>query len=147
MHFTKTDYKMFDLAHRAAEQSDFGPFKLGAVIAYKGQVISTGFNQRKSHPMQKKYNRKYRHFKKGKKGPTDSLHAEMDSILNIPRSVMYNIDITKCHIYIYRICKGKPLGYGDAFCCEACRHALMDLGIKHVYYTTDHGFSYTRLEG
>lgn len=146
MHFSKTDYKMFDLAHRMAEKSDFVPFHLGAVITYKGQVISRGWNKNKSHPMQCRYNDRYRKFKKGKSGPTHAIHAEMDALANIPKAVMNNIDPSKCHIYIYRICKGKPLGFGNAMCCNACRHALLDLGITKVYYTTDYGYGFIDLE-
>lgn len=146
MYFSKFDFKMFEMAYRVAEQSDFHPFHLGCVITYKGKVISTGYNQNKSHPTQKKYNKRYRHFKKGKRDATHSLHAELAALVNIPKCVQNNIDMSKCHVYIYRICSGKPLGFGNAFCCNACRHALIDAGVRHIYYTTDYGFSYTELE-
>lgn len=56
--FTKHDMKMFDLARKAALESTYEPFKLGTVMSYKGKVLATGHNSRKTNPLQKKYNRK-----------------------------------------------------------------------------------------
>ena len=52
--FSKHDMKMFDLARKAALESTYEPFKLGAVISYKGRVLATGHNSRKTNPLQKK---------------------------------------------------------------------------------------------
>lgn len=136
--FTKKDYKFFDMARRVAEQSDFADFHLGAVLVYQGRVISTGCNSNKTHPLQKKYN-KYRHFKKSKKPIKNSLHSEIQALINVPKCVENNIDYTRCKIYIYRISPGKRYGMGIARPCAACRKALQDKGIKHIYYTGDDG--------
>ena len=48
-------------------------------------------------------------------------------------------------VYVYRICKGKPLGHGMARPCKACRNALRDMGINHLYYTGEDSFIYERL--
>ena len=74
MSFSKRDFAMFDSARRAAENSTFEGFHLGCVMAYKGRIISSGWNSKKTHPVQKKYNRKYRKFNKSQKPIVDSLH-------------------------------------------------------------------------
>ena len=51
--FSKHDMKMFDLARKAALESTYEPFKLGAVISYKGRVLATGHNSRKTNPCRK----------------------------------------------------------------------------------------------
>ena len=60
--FSKHDMKMFDLARKTALESTYEAFKLGTVMSYKGKVLATGHNSRKTNPLQKKYNRKYRTF-------------------------------------------------------------------------------------
>lgn len=142
--FSKSDYKYFDLARREAMNSTYNGFKLGAVIVYKGHVISRGHNSNKTNPMQKKYNQKYRTFRRGEKPVNHSLHAEMDSIINIPKCIDVNMDYAKAKIYIYRISPGKRLGLGLASPCPACRHALRDKGFRDIYYTTDDGFAHER---
>ena len=110
---------MFDLARRAAENSTFEGFHLGCVIVYKGRVISSGCNSKKTHPVQKRYNRKYRKFNKSQKPIVDSLQVK---------------------VYTYRICPGKRLKMGSSRPCQACMNALLDKGIRQIYYTTDDGF-------
>lgn len=144
-HLTKRDYEYFDMARKIAQESTFDNFHLGAVIVYKGRVISTGCNSHKSHPMQKKYNKKYRHFNRSSKMINDSIHAEMSCLVNIPKCVDLNLDYSKCKVYIYRISPGKRLQVGLARPCEACMNALRDKGIRKIYYTTDGGFAMEEL--
>lgn len=141
---TKKDYKFFEMARKVAQESDFKNFHLGAVIVYKGRVIATGHNSNKTHPKQKKYN-KYRHFNESHKPVHNSKHAELDALVSIPKCVENNIDYTQCKIYIYRISPGKRLGQGLSSPCAGCRKALMDKGIRHLYYTTDDGFAHEEL--
>nr|DAF87297.1 MAG TPA: nucleoside deaminase [Siphoviridae sp. ctnPP24]DAG95825.1 MAG TPA: nucleoside deaminase [Herelleviridae sp.] len=143
--FSKHDMKMFDLARKAALESTYEPFKLGAVISYKGRVLATGHNSRKTNPLQKKYNRKYRTFRYNGKPIHDYLHAEMDCLLNIPKCIDININYSKANIYIYRISPGKPLLMGRSFPCAACLNALRDKGIRHIYYTDDNGLAFQEL--
>ena len=139
-HLTKKDYKFFEMARKVAENSTYKQFHIGAIIVYKGNVVSTGYNSRKTHPIQKKYNRKYRYFNDSDKPIEDMLHAEISSLVNIPYCVDQNIDYSQAKIYIYRICPGKRLKMGLCRPCPACFAALRDKGFKKVYYTTDDGF-------
>ncbi|HAU85762.1 MAG TPA: hypothetical protein DCW90_09740 [Lachnospiraceae bacterium] len=143
-HLTKKDYKFFDMARKVAQESDFKNFHLGAVLVYKGRVISTGYNTNRTHPKQKKYN-KYRHFNSSNKPVKNSLHAEMACIVNIPKCVENNIDFTQCKLYIYRISPGKHLQVGLSRPCPACRQAILDKGIRHLYYTGDGSFIHEEL--
>lgn len=145
--FSKNDYRFFEMAKEIAEQSPCVRFKLGAVVVSShGYVISTGYNSNKTHPLQRYYNKKYRTFKySGGKPIYDLIHAEMQALISIPKCVDLNLDYSKVKIYIYRICPGKRLGFGNSFPCPACRHALMDRGIRNIYYTTDTGYAYQKL--
>lgn len=141
---TKSDYKFFEMARKEAEKSDFDGFKLGCVIVHKKHVIGRGHNSNKTNTKQKKYNR-YRNFNKGSRPIKHSVHAEIDSLNSVPYSVANSINWSNVKVYIYRISPGKPLGHGLSSPCAACRAAMRDLDIRHLYYTTDNGFAYEEM--
>lgn len=143
--FSKSDYKYFDLARRAAEEATYEPFRLGCVMVYKGHVISTGSNSHKTHPVQERYNKKYRNFKYNGQMIKNSLHSEIDALTKIPYPLDQQIDYSKVKVYVYRLAPGLPLKCGCARPCASCMAALKDKGIQHIYYTTDSGFSYERI--
>ena len=126
---TKREKKYFLLAKSVSDLSDYGRIKIGAVIVHKKEIISVGYNQRKSHPLQKHLN-VYRfdeddnckHF----------LHAELSAILN-----SRNADLSGASIYVYRANKE---GIQNCRPCEACMQAIKEKGIKTVYYTTKYGY-------
>lgn len=147
MKFSKFELKMFNAAHCEAEKSDFKQFNIGCVITYKGHIIGRGHNQNKTHPMQKKYNRKYRKLHNSSHAfIQDSIHAEMDAINSIPYTTGIETDFSKAKLFVYRISPGKRLGYGKAKPCAACMEAIRKLGIKKIYYTDEDGFNYLQLE-
>ena len=147
MEFSNYDLKMFEQARIEAERSDFKPFKLGCVITYKGHIIGRGHNSVKSNPLQKKYNRKYRHFNcvRGEY-IRDSIHAEIAALSSVPYAVGKDINWAKVNLYVFRLCPGKKRGYGNARPCPACMGAIRDFGIKNVFFSDEDGFSYLRLE-
>lgn len=145
--FTNFDLRMFNHARMEAKKGENQRFNVGCVVAYKGHIIGRGHNSNKSHPMQKKYNRKYRSFNNNNGAfINDTIHAEVSALMNIPYVIGKDVDFSKCKIYVYRICNGKPLGYGNARPCQACLHMIKDVGIRHVFYTDDMGLSYLRLD-
>lgn len=146
-HFTKNDYKYFDMARRIAMTSEFKSFKLGCVIVYKNRVISTGVNSNKTHPIQKKYNKKYRKFNEdGRKPIKSSLHAEIQAIISVPKCVEENLDWSDAKVYVYRYAKGLPFHQGNSCSCPACRALMRDKGIRHLYYSGDgNSFVYEKL--
>lgn len=129
-------FRYFMLARNASKFSDFKKAQLGAVIVYKGKILSVGYNTNKESPLQKSYNR-YRGF------DTDSCkntnHAEMMAIKNV---LGLDINWSKAAIFVYREKKNGELGLARP--CKACMKALEDLGIRDVYYTKNGGFSYER---
>lgn len=146
MSINNFDRRMFHYAYLEAIKSDYKRFNIGCVIAYKHSIIGKGHNSNRSDPMQKQYNRKYRTFNHISGSYIhDSLHAEMSAIKSIPYTVGIQIDWSKVKVYVYRICHGKRLGYGNAKPCSACTAALRDLNIRHVYFTDDDGYSYIEL--
>ena len=143
--FSKSDYKYFDLARKAAMNSTYDGFKLGSVLVYQGRVISTGHNSDKTHPMQAYYNKKYRKFRYSGTMIKHSLHSEIACLVNIPKCIDVNIDYSRASLYIYRIAPGLRLGQGMSRPCAGCMAALRDKGIRDIYYTTDDGFAHERL--
>lgn len=135
----KSDYKYFGKAECAANASDFPKTHVGCVAVYQGRIIGIGHNTNKTHPKQDYYNcfrqnNNERYF-------VPKLHAEIDC-LNSIRNL--DINFPKVKLYIYRTRHDQP--YGMARPCKSCMAAIRDLGIKHIYYTTDSGFGYEKLD-
>lgn len=141
---TKKDYKNFEYAKNEANKSDFHCSHTGCVVVYKNSIVGKGHNTSKTHPIQKRYNRKYRDFNPG--NIIDALHAEMMALLSIDIAVSLSIDWSKVKIYVYRISPGKELGFGLARPCPACMAALKDFGVQNIYYTTDDGYAYEKIK-
>ena len=131
------DYRYFYKARQIANISDYNKIHVGCVAVYHGQIIGIGCNTNKTHPAQKFYNR-YRE-------PSDTmlpkLHAEISCINQIKQ---LDINFSKVKLYIYRIRKDQPFGLSRP--CPSCMAAIKDLGIKDIYYTTNDGYAYERIE-
>lgn len=114
---------------------------VGCVAIYQNAVIGVGCNSNKTHPRQKKYNR-YRNLTKTLIDPVPKIHAEIMCINSIKG---VDIDFSKVYLYIYRMRNDKPFGMGRP--CPACMNAIIDMGIRRVYYTTDVGYAAEDLKG
>ena len=132
---TKSDMNYFKKASKIAEVSDFDKINIGCIAVYQGQVIGVGFNTNKTHPIQKKYNR----YRNGEDF-IPKLHAEINCLNSIRH---LDINFTKVKLYIYR--KRKTAKYGMCRPCPSCMAAIKDLGIKNIYYTTNDGYVYERI--
>lgn len=132
-----SDFHYFNKARQIAAMSDYYKEHVGCVAVYHGQVISIGCNSNKTHPMQKHYN-KYRE-KSDMLIP--KLHAEINCISQLKH---LDINFSKVKLYIYRIRKDQP--YGMARPCSSCMAAIKDLGIRDIYYTTNDGFAYEKID-
>ncbi len=135
--------KFFAKAKLMCKISDFPRNKVGAVIVHKNKIISVGFNQQKSNPIQKEYNLhrvgkdRYYDVEKGH----NSLHAETSAILSAQK---LNINLSECSIFVYRQKKSGCQGLSKP--CKACQKLLKDNGIRDWYYTLDDGWRYERKE-
>ena len=130
---TQKDYRFFEAAKKAAGDSDF-KVHVGAVACYKGKVIASASSSSKTHPMQQAYN-KYRGSFKQAGLCLPKVHAEIKLASKLKKMDVQMKDVS---IYVYRTCKSRA--FGIARPCAACRMALMELGIKRFYYTTDDGY-------
>ena len=109
--------------------------RLAALITYKGRVLAVGTNRKKSHPFQSKYR---------KNDNAIYLHAETDAI---KKALREKDDLSKCILYIARARGSEKYGFnpGKASPCIGCMRAIVDFGIKNVYYTTNETGAYERL--
>lgn len=123
--------KVIDLLCRVAE--DMQPVanaRVAAALMHKGNVVSIGVNQYKTHPLQKKFS-----------ANPDSLylHAEIHAISNaLKRYDAY--ELSKMTLYISRIKRGMregPFVCGLARPCDGCSSAIKAFGINKVFYTND----------
>lgn len=137
----KRDYRFFELARQQASQSKFDRFHVGCVIVYKGHIIGRGANADKTHPLQKKYNKKRNFNHGGTKPIKHSVHAEIAALSSIPYPIQDNIDWSKVKVYTFRIAPGKSLGQGCSRPCDGCLAAIRDKGIRKIYYSTDDGYA------
>ena len=115
------------MAHEYEPNVDF---RLCAVIVRGGNILSVGFNQRKTNAFVEHYTDKVRG---GGREYCLSTHAEQQSILNVRKK----IDLTGCAIYVARIRPPESnhghLGLSRP--CFICQQVLLSYGIKKAYYT------------
>lgn len=108
------------LAVKLAEQNQ-NKFKLGAVLAKGGRVISTGINLNRTHPLAQRYSKK-----------PIGYHAELAACLR-------GREMTQgCTIYICRVLK-KDGKLAMAKPCPCCTQILQLFGVDRIYYTAKDG--------
>ena len=128
-----------NLAHNACYYSDFMKARLGAVLIYKGKVMSVGWNSTKTSPLQKSLN-KFRHYELDCGAAHHTLHAEVACLI---KAKDLNIDWGRASIFVYRIKKdGSP---GMARPCKGCQALIKSMGIKNIYFSTENGWGYERI--
>lgn len=128
------DQKYFDVARAVATLSTWSELprqQTGAVLVLRNEIIATGYNRAKSHPMQKFYAMLV--------DRPDAIyaHAEISAMAKIRN----HPDRHLCKLYVYR---ETTHGFAMARPCEICSLAIKDFRIQHVYYTTNAGLAYER---
>lgn len=131
--------RYFQKARQAAEISDYKRTHVGCIAVYQGNIIGIACNTNKTHPMQKYYNRYRYHPQTSYFYP--KLHAEINCISSIRH---LDINFSKVKLYVYRTRCDQE--YGIARPCPSCMAAIKDLGIRHIYYTTNDGYAYEEVE-
>ena len=124
----------FDKAKYVSFLSDFKQVHIGCIAVYKKHIIGNGYNTNKTNPIQMYYN-KYRNFEWSCNSQS-KLHAEMSCILSIKN---LDIDFSKVKLFIYREDKNGHIALSRP--CQACMHAIKDLGIREISYTTYDGYA------
>lgn len=132
----RSDYRFFGKARQVAFVSDFNRVHIGCVAVYQGKIIGIACNTNKTHPQQAKYNRLRSNI-----WLKHSVHAEI-ACLNQIRHL--DIKWSKVKLYIFRAMKDGS--YGMCKPCPACMAAIKDVGIRNIYYTTDDGYVYEKIE-
>ena len=130
----------FNLARNACHYSDFMKARLGAVLIYKGKVMSVGWNSTKTSPLQKDLNR-LREFEVDCSEAHHTLHAEV-ACLTKARDL--DIDWSRASIFVYRIKKDDSPGL--SYPCKGCMSLIKSMGIKNIYFSTENGFGYEWME-
>ena len=129
-----------NLARNACLYSDFMKARLGAVLIYKGKVMSVGWNSTKTSPLQKSLN-KFRHYELDCGMAHHTLHAEV-SCLTKARDL--DIDWGRASLFICRIKKDGSRALSRP--CVGCQALIKSMGIKNIYYTTnDNGWCFERM--
>lgn len=107
--------------------------RLVAAVVYKNQIISYGFNSKKSHPF-------VIPFQKNK--DAIYLHAETDAIKNALKMVSVE-QLSKCDLYVIRAKQTSPTNktmvYGISKPCNGCSKCINTFGLRSVIYSTDVG--------
>ena len=132
--------KYFEMTKRVAMNSEFNRVHVGCIAIYKGKMIGSGFNSEKTHPMQYHYNRYRLNDNVISTNLLPKIHAEIMCISSIKNQ---DIDFKKVKLFIYKIRNDQP--FGNARPCPACMNAIMDMGIRNIYYTTDVGYAHEYL--
>jgi deoxycytidylate deaminase len=119
------DQKFVNFAAKLAEDVEpWAGVRIAAVLACRGEILSFGYNDNKSHPFQAKF---------GKNEHAIYWHAETRCIANalkrnyrslLPKSTMYIVRITSRKLPVL----SRP--------CEGCDKAIRAHKIKRVLYST-----------
>ena len=129
----------FSLAHNACYYSDFMKARLGAVLIYKGKVMSVGWNSNKTSPLQRELNR-YRGYDVDSSIAHNTLHAE---VACLTKAKDLDIDWGRASIFVYRIKKNGSAGL--SYPCKGCMALIKSMGIKNIYFSTENGWGYERI--
>lgn len=118
---------------KVAKNADEHWAKVSSAIVYKGRIVSIGTNKKKSHPFQARF---------GETEHSIFLHAEISAIKNALREISID-DMKKADLYVCRVKKEKQYSKqfvcGIAKPCCGCERAIVEFGIKNVYYTNNEG--------
>lgn len=121
-----------DIAIKMALQSPF-KHKIGAVVLdAKDNILSSGCNRRKTHPLQ------YAHAKATGNDKRHFLHAEIAALVKVRSGIPHTC-------LVLRI--GNDGSFRMARPCPVCMSALAEAQVKYVVYSTDDGVFKTELVG
>lgn len=129
------DYKYFNVAKAMASCSTWSEEpreQVGSVIVLRNEVIATGYNRRKTNPLQ--------YYFANMVGRPQAIypHAEIAALHRVKQANCYQNDFHLMKIYVYRETKH---GIAMARPCEICMAAIKHFGLKHIFYTTNDGYA------
>ena len=136
MNLTKSHRAYFKAAKAVSELSEFKRHRIGAVVVYRHKIISSGYNNKTTSPIQKQYN-KFRF----DEDTIHSKHAELECLL--PLMNRKDIDFNRVSLYIYRQHKSGELACAKP--CPSCAMLIRKLGIRDIYYSDEGGFAHEEI--
>lgn len=132
--------RYFNIAREVSKLSPFKRTKLGCIIVYKKNILSVGYNNYKTNPLMKELDKERYNVEATYHCHCHSLHAEVSALLRIRH---LDIDFKKVIVYTYR--EGVNGELRDSRPCASCMHRIMELGIRHICYTSTDGYCYEKL--
>jgi len=105
-------------------------YKMSAGIVYRRDLVATGVNSYKSHPLMTG---------PGYNSEQIFMHAEVDAVRNALRLIDQN-DLSQCAIYVVRVKRSQDLRrwqYGMAKPCKGCARVIASFGIDSVWWSRD----------
>jgi dCMP deaminase len=135
---SKTKMKQHDRFLRIAEEvahlSDFERVQIGSILVKNKTIISSGFNQMKTHPQQKERNV----LREERKHDCSAIHAEISTLSKVRTVPQGSV------LYVARRTKGGKRGMCRP--CAACLSMIKEKGIRTIVYNTDGGFAVEHLK-
>lgn len=123
--FDKRTNRIASVLHDVAcSQIPVANAKLAACIVYKNDIVAVGVNQKKSHPFQAQYARH---------AESIYLHAETDAIKNALKVITVD-DLSKSKLFVVRVTKDDKFAMAKP--CVGCMRAIVNFGIRSVFYST-----------
>jgi len=109
-------------------KSDHHQHKLSAVVMIRSIPIAFGFNQNKTHPIVRQYDK------------NKTLHAEVDAVLKARKRLRYpmNFNMSDCTVVVYREDRNGKMAMAKP--CKICQQIMKDHQIEDVVYSTANGW-------
>ena len=121
----KTERVLNVLGDVASTQERVANQRLAACIIHRGDIVSIGINQKKTHPFQAQY---------AKNDEAIYLHAEVDAIKNALK-VLSVEDLKKSTLVVCRLKADSSFGLAKP--CIGCMRAIINFNLRDVYFTTN----------
>jgi tRNA(Arg) A34 adenosine deaminase TadA len=122
--------RLIERARRIAEQSTYGAFRHGAILAKGNRVLSQGWNSKDFCQFAERFYHK--------DDGNATRHAEIACIHNVERSILQGSTI-----FVVRINRTGILRMSKP--CPMCQSALRHVGVEKVVYSTNNGIATMRL--
>lgn len=126
----RMNLKIFQHLEEVAIKSNVGWARLASAIVNKNRIVSIGVNKIKTHPFQKRF---------ASNKDAIFLHAETGALCAAIKILNTN-DLSDCDIYVCRmkhIDQNPEFVYGMAKPCLGCSRAIVEFGIRNVFFTTN----------
>lgn len=113
--------EIFNLLKKEVAKAELiGPSRHAAAIVHGNDVLSIGFNKRKTHPLMRQFQHSpYKLY----------LHAEIDAISKVKDKSL----LRHSELYVLRLSRGNNVLISEP--CQTCKNAIEYFGIKQTHWT------------